>query len=98
MSPIGTSASGQLGEQGVQAAGEQGAAGVDADDRQDVGVRVLLGDLVGDPPQRSPQIVVLEHDRSRSLLFAPSWPRGTGLKDESQRSSGRVTIPATLAA
>ena len=27
-----------------------------------IGVRVLLGDLMGDPPQRSPQIVVLEHD------------------------------------
>ena len=27
-----------------------------------LGIGVLLGDLVGDPPQRSPQIVVLEHD------------------------------------
>ena len=53
---------GQLAEQGVQAAGQQGAAGVDADDRQALGLGVLLGDLVGDPPQRSPQVVVLEHD------------------------------------
>ena len=53
---------GQLAEEGVQAAGQDGAAGVDADDRQALGIGVLLGDLVGDPPQRSPQIVVLEHD------------------------------------
>ena len=62
MSPIGSSAPVSSPTQGVQAAGEDGAAGVDADDRQAVGLRVLLGDLVGDPPQRSPQIVVLEHD------------------------------------
>jgi hypothetical protein len=36
---------------------------VDADDRQGIGIWVLLGDLVGDPPQRSPQVVALEHDR-----------------------------------
>ena len=68
MSPIGTSVAGQLAEQRVQAAGEHGAAGVDADDREALGLRVLLGDLVGDPPQRSPQIVVLEHDLLSSTL------------------------------
>jgi hypothetical protein len=41
---------GQLADQGVQAAGEDGAAGVDADDRQSLGLRVGLGDLMGDPP------------------------------------------------
>ena len=71
---------GQLAEQGVQAAGEERAAGVDADDREALGLRVLLGDLMGDPPQRSPQVVALEHDLLAHLL-APSWPLGTGLKD-----------------
>ena len=53
---------GQLAEEGVEAAGQDGAAGVDADDGEPRGLRVLLGDLVGDPPQGSPQIVVLKHD------------------------------------
>ena len=55
-------AAGQLTEEDVEAAGQDGAASVDADDRQALGIGVLLGDLVGDPPQRSPQIVVLQHD------------------------------------
>ena len=78
---------GQLGEQGVQATGEHGAAGVDADEREPRGLGVLLGDLVGDPPQRSPQIVVLQHDLlTHSLL--PSWPLGTGLKDGRKVATG----------
>ncbi len=71
---------GELAEDRVQAAGEQGAPSVDADDRQSVRLRVLLGDLVGDPPQRPPQVVALEHD----LLAhsgAPSRPLRTWLKD-----------------
>ena len=64
-SPIGGLGSAQLGQQSVEPAGEQGATSVDSDDRQGIGGRVLLGDLVGDPPQRSPQIVVLEHDLLR---------------------------------
>jgi hypothetical protein len=35
---------------------------VNADDREAGGVRVLLGDLMGDPLQRSPQVIVLKHD------------------------------------
>ena len=62
MSPIGSSAPVSSPSRAWQAAGQQRAAGVDADDRQALGLRVLLGDLVGDPPQRSPQVVVLEHD------------------------------------
>ena len=53
---------GQLAQEDVEAAGQDGAAGVDADDRQTIRIGILLGDLVGDPPQRSPQIVVLQHD------------------------------------
>ena len=83
MSPIGSSTRGQLAEHRVQAAGEQGAAGVDPDDRQALGVGVLLGDLMGDPPQRSPQVVALEHDLLAQLSL-PSWPLGTGLKDDGQ--------------
>jgi hypothetical protein len=47
----------------MQSPGEQSAARVDADDRQGRRIGILLGDLVGDPPQRSPQVVALEHDR-----------------------------------
>jgi hypothetical protein len=46
----------------MEATGQHRAPGVDPDDRQILGIGVLLGDLVGDPPQRSPQIVVLQHD------------------------------------
>ncbi len=45
---------GQLTEEDVQAAGEDRSASVDADDGETGGLRVLLGDLVGDSPQRSP--------------------------------------------
>ena len=62
---------GQLAEQGVEAAGEEGAAGVDADDRQTLGIGVLLGDLVGDPLQRSPQVIALEHDLLAHSLLLP---------------------------
>ena len=78
---------GQLAEEGVEAAGEDRAAGVDADDREVRGLGVLLGDLMGDPPQRSPQIVVLQHDLLAHFSL-PSWPLGTGLKDGPHRSSG----------
>ena len=62
MSPIGSSALDQLADQGAEPAGEQRAAGVYPDDRQALRGRVLLGDLVGDPPQRPPQIIVRQHD------------------------------------
>ena len=62
---------GQLADQGVQAAGDQRAASVDADDREAVRRGVLLGDLVGDPPQRPPQVVVLEHDLLAHSLLLP---------------------------
>ena len=62
---------GQLAEQSVEATGEHRAAGVDADDRQALGNRVLLGDLVGDPLQRSPQVVALEHDLLAHFLLLP---------------------------
>ena len=77
---------GQLAEQRVQAAGEHGAAGVDPDDRQALGVRVLLDDLVGDPPQRSPQVVALEHDLlAHFCSFLASRDR---VKGRPQSSSG----------
>ena len=52
----------ELADQRVQAAAEDGAAGVDADQREPVRVLILLDDLVGDPDQRPAQIVVIEHD------------------------------------
>ena len=83
---------GQLAEEGVEAAGEERAAGVDADQGEIPGIGVLLGDLVGDPPQRSPQIVVLEHDLLTHSSLLPSWPHGTGLKD-ARRVAARVAGP-----
>ena len=62
---------GQLAEDRVQAAGQQGAASVDSDDRQALGIGVLLGDLMGDALQRSPQVVALEHDLLAHLRFLP---------------------------
>ena len=79
---------GQLAEQGVQAAGEEGAAGVDADDRETLGLGVLLGDLVGDPPQRSPQVVVLEHDLL-AHFFASFLASRDRVKGRPQGSSER---------
>ena len=64
MSPSGISVSRELVEQGVEATGDQGAARVDADDRQlgigivaadpvsGLGSGVLLDDLVRDAHQR----------------------------------------------
>ena len=78
---------GQLAEEDVQAAGEHGAAGVDADDREPLGIRVLLGDLVGDPPQRSPQIVVLQHDLL-THFFASFLASRDRVKGRPQCSSG----------
>src|SRR5882757_4605543 len=71
---------GQLAEEGVEATGEDRAAGVDADHGEPRGLGVLLGDLMGDPPQGSPQIVVLKHDLLTHFSL-PSWPLGTWLKD-----------------
>jgi hypothetical protein len=53
---------------------------VDADQRQPVRIFVLLDDLVRDPDERSPEIVVIEHDPLVAHSCAPSWPRRTGLK------------------
>ena len=62
---------GQLPQQGVQPAGEQRAAGVDSDDRETLGIGVLLGDLVSDPLQGSPHVIALEHDLLGHLRFLP---------------------------
>ena len=71
---------GELADQRVQAAADDGPARVDADQRQPIRLLVLLDDLVGDTDQRPPQIVVIEHDLLVAHCLAPSWPHGTGLK------------------
>ena len=54
---------GELADERVQAAGEDGAAGVDADQRQRRSAAgVLLDDLVRDPHERAAQIVAVEDD------------------------------------
>jgi hypothetical protein len=68
----------QVGDQPVQAGGEVGAAAVDPDER-DVAAGVLLDDLVGDPHERAPDVVLVQDD----LLLrhsVPSWPLRAGLK------------------
>ena len=56
----------------------EGPAPVDADER-DLAVGVLLDDLVGDPHERAPDVVLVQDD----LLLGhsvPSWPHRAGLK------------------
>ena len=63
-SPSGTGAAGQLLDQRAQPARHEGAAGVDADQRHPLAVRIALHDLVGDPHERSAQVVPVEDDPS----------------------------------
>ena len=51
----------EVGDQVAQPAGEQGAAAVDAHDRDRLAA-VLLDDLVSDAHQRAPHVVAVEHD------------------------------------
>jgi hypothetical protein len=53
---------GELADECVQAARDDRAARVDADQRQALGPGVLLDDLVRDPHQRAAQVVAVEHD------------------------------------
>src|SRR5262249_10871056 len=72
-----------LADQGVEAVGDQRAAGVDPDQRQALGIGVLFGDLMGDAHKGSPQLIAIEY---HSLFHsAPSWPLWTGLKGLAQR-------------
>ena len=77
---------GELTDQRMQAAADDGTARVDPDQRGPIRLLVLLDDLVGDPDQRPPEIVVIEHDLLVAHLCAPSWPRGTWLKGLAARS------------
>jgi hypothetical protein len=53
---------GELADERMQAAGDDRAAGVDADQCQARGPGVLLDDLVRDPHQGAAQVVTVEHD------------------------------------
>ncbi len=71
---------GELADQRVQAAGEDGAARVDAYDRHGVVAGVLFDDLVRDPDECPAQVVTIE-DNPLGLslhLRAPSWSLGPG--------------------
>jgi hypothetical protein len=53
----------QLGDLGVQAAGEMNAAAVDADDRDGrTRIGIAFDDLVGHSSERTRDIVAVEHD------------------------------------
>ena len=69
----------ELGHQVAQARGQQGAAAVDAHDRDRLAAG-LLDDLVCDAHQRAPHVLAVEDDLSLTVL-RPSWPLGTGLKE-----------------
>jgi hypothetical protein len=54
---------------------------VDPDQRQTIRVLILLDDLVGDPDERPPEIVVIEHDLVvvqllRTFLASPDRVKG----------------------
>ena len=97
---------GQLADQGVQAAGEHGAAGVDADEGDGLGAGVLLDDLVRDPHQRAAQIVAIEHDpvgrvglHTRPFLASLDRVKGTdaaSLAGAAARPHGRCALSPTL--
>ena len=52
---------GELADEGVEAAGDDRSAGVNADDRERLG-GVLFDDLVRDPNQGSAQVITVEYD------------------------------------
>jgi hypothetical protein len=69
----------QVGDEPVQPRRQMGAAPVDADER-DRPVGVLLDDLVRDPHERAPDVVLVEDDLGMVHVPVPSWPRRAGLK------------------
>ena len=70
---------GELADQGVQAAGEDGAAGVDPDQRDGrLGAGVLLDDLVRDPHERAAQIVAIEDNPVRAGFACAPLPGLSG--------------------
>jgi hypothetical protein len=52
----------QVLDERVDAPAEHRAAAVDPDDREPLGLRVLLHDLVRDPYERAPDVVLVEDD------------------------------------
>ena len=70
----------QLGEQLLQPGGEDGAAGVDADERELLGLPAVLDDLMRDAREHSPDVLAVEDDLA-VWHVCPSWPHGTGLKE-----------------
>ena len=79
----------EVGDQPVQPRGEVGAAAVDADER-DLPVGVLLDDLVGDPHERPPHVVLVEDDLllahlPRSFLASRGRVKGTAEEPSSVR-------------
>ena len=52
----------QVLDEAVDPAGEHRAAAVDADDREPLGLGVLLDDLVRDAHERAPDVVPIEDD------------------------------------
>ena len=68
----------ELADQRVQAARQQGAAGVDADQGELLAAGVLLDDLVRDPHQRAAQVVSVEDDLLRGLPLCVPLPGLSG--------------------
>ncbi len=86
----------QLGQQLAQARGEDGAASVDPDERQLLGVPRVLRDLVRDAGECAPHGVAVEDDLG-VWHVCPSWPHRTGLKERRagcEASNGRGGAPA----
>ena len=83
----------------MDAAGEDRAAAVDADDRESTsGPVVALHDLVGDPDERATHVVLVEDDLLmvhlvfRSFLASRDRVKGAGAAFKPSGPSGRKVV------
>jgi hypothetical protein len=87
----------ELLDQAAQPLRERDAAGVDADQRDPVEVRVALDDLVRDPGEGPRKSLGVQEDSARGdsvrIHSTPFRPLGTGLKDG---AAHRLTGPADV--
>ncbi len=100
MSPLGSSVPVRSASDAPQPTSDDSATRVDANDRETIGVGILLDDLVSDPLQRPLQIVALQHDFVVHSLasFLASQDRVKGRRERSSEGGGSgVASPSRTA-